>query len=249
MNNITYQKQWHFLVKSSELGKLPHALLFFGEKGIGKKDFAVQFANFLTGGVGYPDLIIVEPEERKKEIHISQIRSLIEKLSFKPYLAKIKFAIINNAHLMTHEAQNCFLKFLEEPNEKTFLILITEYPAMLLPTILSRVEKIRFYLPKKTNKEKPSELTTIISSDLANRFQYAKNVSPENLEEILDNWLMYLREVFLESVKKEKNSKPFMGYSLSKIEKIIKQIQTIRYLIFTTNVNRRLALELLLMEL
>ena len=246
---LCYQKQWQFLTKSAKLGKLPHALLFYGQEKIGKKALAIEFAEFLIGRTSPPDFILVEPED-SKEIHISQIRNLIQKLSFKPYLADLKLAVIDKAHLMTQEAQNCFLKFLEEPKNKTFLILVSAYPSLLLPTILSRVQKIRFFPIKgfevENKKEIVSDLIKISQSDLSSRFQYVKDISKENLEEILDTWLRYFRKVFLERVaNRQKNNQ----YSLSKLKDIIRQIQTTKHLISTTNTNPRLALELLLMQI
>lgn len=252
---IAHQKQWQFLVKSSELGRLSHALLFSGEDHLGKKTLAIEFAKFLIGqdiekGT-HPDFILIEPED-SKEIQISQIRNLIQKLSFKPYLADFKIAIINNAHLMTQEAQNCFLKFLEEPKDKTFLILITAYPLFLLPTILSRVQKIRFFPTKdfeiKNKEELISDLIKISKSDLSTRFQYAKNISTENLEEILDTWLRYFRKIFISKLAGPKIEE-FSQCSLTKLKDILKQIQSTKFLISTTNVNLRLALEILLMNL
>jgi len=241
---LGHQKQWQFLVKSAKLGKLPHALLFYGQEKIGKKALAIEFAKFFIGRTSPPDFILVEPIG--KEIQISQIREIINKFSFKPYLADFKLAVIDNAHLMTLEAQNCFLKFLEEPKTQTFLILVSAYPSLLLPTIISRVQKIRFYQTKESKIEEPEKLISISKSDLAARFQYAKDISKENLEEILDTWLRYFRKVFLERVaNRQKNSQ----YSLSKLKDIIRQIQTTKHLISTTNTNPRLALELLLMEL
>ena len=245
---ICHQKQWQFLTKSAKLGKLPHALLFYGQERIGKKALAIEFAKFFIGRTSPPDFILVEPTG--KEIQISQIREIINKFSFKPYLADFKLAVIDNAHLMTSEAQNCFLKFLEEPKDKTFLILVSAYPSLLLPTILSRVQKIRFFPTKgfevENKKELVFDLIKISRSDLSSRFQYAKDISKENLEEILDTWLRYFRKVFLERVvNRQKNSQ----YSLSKLKDIIRQIQTTKHLISTTNTNPRLALEILLMQI
>ncbi len=243
---INHKKQWDFLVKSAELGKLPHALLFYGQKGLGKRDFSVEFAKFFIGAANPPDFVLVEPTGR--EIQINQIRNLIEKLSFKPYAADFKMAVINKAHLMTSEAQNCFLKFLEEPRKKTFLILITEYPQLLLSTILSRVQKIRFYSAEKSKIEEPKELISISNSDLAARFQYAKDISKENLEEVLDAWLRYFREILLIRLR-GKEIKEFNSYSLVKLKDILNQIQLTKTLISATNVNSRMALEILLMQL
>ncbi len=256
-----YQKQWEFLKKSAELNRLPHALLFYGQEGLGKKALAIEFSKFLIGKISPPDFILIEPEAEtafakasaSQGIQIAQIRKLIRKLSFKPYLADFKIAVLNNAHLMTQEAQNCFLKFLEEPKGETILILVTAYPSLLLPTIISRVQKVRFFPTKsfevKNKEELISDLIKISGSDLVSRFQYAKNISIENLKEILDTWLRYFRKIFLERVVNQQKNKDFNRYSLSKIKNIIRQIQTTKHLIFTTNTNSRLALEILLMEM
>lgn len=144
---IGHQKQWQFLKKSAELEKISHAYLFSGPEKVGKKQVALEWIRFLLGESfklnQNPDLILVEPIG--KEIKISQIRELIWKLSLKPYAASLKVAIIDKAHLMNQESQNCLLKTLEEPKESTFLILITEHQETLLPTILSRCQIIKFY--------------------------------------------------------------------------------------------------------
>lgn len=242
---ITHQDQWNFLIKSAELNKLPHALLFYGEKDLAKKDFALEFSKFLIGKIAPPDFVLIEPQ--KSTIEISQIRDLIRSLSFKPYLADFKLAVIDKAHLMSREAQNCFLKFLEEPKAKTFLILITEYPFLLLPTILSRTQKIRFYSSqqKEINSQFVSDLNRIVQSDLAARFQYAKDLVGQNLEEILDNWLRYFRKLLIAKL----NHKELSSYSLAKLKDIIRSIQSTKFLLSTTNINPRLALEILLMKL
>jgi len=259
MKLVSHQKQWEFLKKSAELGKLPHALLFYGQEHLGKKKLAIDFVKSLIGSCPEkgtnPDFILVETEN--KEIQISQIRNLIEKLSFKPYLSNFKFAVIDNAHLMTREAQNCFLKFLEEPKEKTFIILITAHPALLLPTVLSRVQKIRFFPTKgfeiKDKEEFNSDLIKISQSDFSIRFQYAKEISQENLDEVLDAWLRYFRKIFISRLffisHNSGGQDPFHRYSLLRLSGIIKQIQSTKFLICSTNVNLRLAIEILLMKL
>ena len=246
-----HEKQWEFLKKSAELGRLPHALLFYGQKGLGKKALAIKFSKFLIKEISPPDFILIEPQG--KEIQISQIRDLIQKLSFKPYLADFKIAVLNKAHLMSQESQNCFLKFLEEPTDKTYLILITEYPAMLLPTILSRVQKLRFFPEKgfenEDNKELISDLVKISESDLAFRFKYAKDVQTGDLKETLDTWLRYFRKILISRLIQEKKTDTFSNYSINKLKDIIRHIQSTKFLISTTNVNSRLALEILLMKI
>jgi len=291
---IGHQKQWQFLRKSLELGKRAHAYLFSGETQLGKKKFALEFAKLINGenfDFGHPDLILIEPYEGR-EIQIIQIRELIQKLSLKPYSAFLKVAMIDQAHLMNSEAQNCFLKTLEEPKGNTILILITEAPETLFPTIRSRCEIIKFYPvkiseienylesqgiskekskaiarlslgrpglaidfltnPQKLENQKKiiEELIKISSgkTSLSLRFQYAKDLvmNPE-LSEILNIWLSYFRTLLLEQFLPPEVKKP--EYPFSKLKNIIKQIQNTIFLISTKNINPRLALEILMLQL
>jgi len=91
-------------------------------------------------------------------------------------------------------------------------------------------------------------LIKMSESDLAFRFQYAKNISAEDLKEILDTWLRYFRKIFISRLTGQE-VKDFSRYSLSKLKDIIRHIQSTKFLIFTTNTNPRLALEILLIEL
>jgi len=263
-------KQWQFLKKTAELGKTPHALLFYGHGAIGKKVLALEFIKLLNCQEGkietrpcnhcracrdieknvHPDLMIIEPQEGK-EIKITQIRELQNNLSLKAYSAPFKTAIIDKAHLLNQEAQSAFLKILEEPQGNSLFILISEYPEMLLPTILSRVERLRFYALPDQNKNKEQqklieEIAQLGRENLLTRFSYAKKLAEESndLRSVLDVWLSYFREKLLAVVGGEAGE-----YSVIKLKKIVKSIQNINFLISTTNVNNRLALEILMLEL
>jgi len=91
------------------------------------------------------------------------------------------------------------------------------------------------------------DLIKMSNSDLVFRFQYANNLTKElqNLKDTLDIWLRHFRKVLISSV----NGASYTGYTLSKLRNIIKLIQETNFLISTTNVNPRLALEILMMEL
>ncbi len=307
---LGHQKQWQFLKNSYEAGNLSHAYLFYGQEHLGKKKLAFEFIKFLNcqsdsikpcqtcracqdieKGI-YPDFSLVEPEAR--EIKIAQMRKIEYYFSLCPSVASFKAAIIDKAHSMTRDAQSSFLKTLEEPKGNTIFILITEHPEMLLPTILSRVQKIKFfpvarteilsYLKKQDisdNKAKeivnfcsgkpglalnflkePQKLEDIkqrikkfdelSKSDLYVRFQYAQELSkqPQDIKEVLDIWLRYVRKILLEKLQiTNYKLQTTNNYSLAKLTEIIKRIQNIRFLISTTNVNSRLALETLMLEL
>jgi DNA polymerase-3 subunit delta' len=82
---------------------------------------------------------------RPTAISIDDIRELQEKLEFQPYEGRRKVAVISGAEEMTTEAANAFLKVLEEPSPTTHFILVSDRPSALLPTILSRCQKVRFH--------------------------------------------------------------------------------------------------------
>jgi len=268
---VSHQKQREFLKRTAELGKTPHALLFYGQNSIGKKDLAMEFIKLLNceeesfakrpclkcrtcsdiEKKASPDLFIVEPEENK-EIKISQIRALHSHLALRAYAAPFKAVVIDQAHCLNQEAQSAFLKLLEEPKGRTVFILISQYPEMLLPTILSRVERLRFHVDQSKLQAGPeqkkitADFLKLKDKDMAQRFQYAKKLAeePERLKEILDAWLIAAREMFLSALNNKTE-----GYSLEKLGKILRTIQTADFLIATTNVNPRLALEMLMLEL
>lgn len=297
---IGHQKQWQYLKKLAERDKLPHAFLFSGQEKLGKKTLAMEFVSLLlkedVTKKQHPDFVFVSPI--KKEIQIFQIRDCIWRLSLKPSISSFKVAIIDQAHCMNQEAQNCFLKTLEEPKGRALLILISEYPEALFPTILSRVQKIKFYPVKrseikdylqkngvveketeeiikfslgrpgevidfisnpqklKAQKKVISDLIKISSSDLASRFQYVKNLSADltDLKETLNIWLLHFRDILISGISRPKELYGFtprdsLRYSLSKLKNIIKLIQKTNFLLSTTNVNPRLALEILILEL
>jgi len=285
---IGHQKQWDFLSKATETTRFSHAYLFSGLEKLGKRTLALELVSFLFRQDvkklnSHPDMIFIEPQA--KEIKISQIKDLIWRLSLRPSLARTKVAIIDNAHLMNQEAQTCLLKTLEEPKGNTLLILVTDKIQELFPTILSRVQTIKFYpvndeeikdyLKKQQIAEKDleeiseisagrpgvavdfvedkqkinifreriKEIEKISKADLTFRFQYVKDLS-ENLQqtrELLDVWTSYFRGKLINAVG---DQRPTLG-----LRKILNFLQKTNFLISSTNVNPRLALETLMIEL
>ena len=174
---IGHQKQWNFLKKKFESDQLAHAYLFSGEEKIGKKTLAKEFVKLINClGLGqkpcgicrncqiierenYPDVLMVNLKDDKQEIEILQIREALNFLSYKSYYGSFKAVIVDGAEKMNQEAQSCFLKTLEEPKGKTILILISSHPEMLLDTISSRCQTIKFY--SVNQKEIESHLVKI----------------------------------------------------------------------------------------
>lgn len=214
----------------------------------------------------FPDLLMVtsinsessiKNERDSMEIDVAQIRQVNSFLSYKSYYGGYKAVIIENAERMNQEAQNCFLKTLEEPKGKTVIILVSSKPEMLLPTIFSRCQVIKFFSFEKHQESKEQEealksLLPIITAELAAKFQYAKKVNLEgdNFNVILEVLQRYFRNVMLMKIGAIKENPQFTSnYPILKIKKIIKLIENIRYQMLTTNANPKLALEILLLEL
>jgi DNA polymerase-3 subunit delta' len=159
-------------------GRLPGALLFVGEEGIGKKLFALEVARALNcrtpidnEGCGscsackriihlnypnsseskdwipmiwtnHPDVgMVVAP---LRQLRVDQMRQIEMEANFRPMEGKARVFIIDEAEKLNDASANALLKVLEEPPSTSHLILITSRPAMLLPTILSRCQAIRF---------------------------------------------------------------------------------------------------------
>lgn len=159
-------------------GRVPGALLFTGDEGVGKKLFAVEIAKALNcrapegveacgkcpacvrmsrfnfpqsedsddwkkiiwtdhGDVG----MVVAP---KRLLLVEQMRLIEGEANFRPFEGKARIFIVDDADKLNDPSANALLKTLEEPPPTSHIILITSRPAMLLPTIRSRCQSIRF---------------------------------------------------------------------------------------------------------
>jgi DNA polymerase III subunit delta' len=153
------------LKSSLRQGRFPHALLFVGPDGIGKRAFARKLAQALlcetrpdteldpcetcpgclqVEGATHPDFIEAAKPEDKHELPISVIRELCDQFALKPARGGRKVAILDDADDLNEEASNAFLKTLEEPPPGALLILIGTSPELQLETIVSRCQVVRF---------------------------------------------------------------------------------------------------------
>lgn len=132
-----------------------HSYLFTGREGIGKMQFAKEFAKQALclgepncksciefDSQNNPDFTIIEPDG--DSIKIEQIRFLQMKIIEKPVISHRKIYIIRDSEKMTKEAQNGLLKTLEEPPKYVIIILLCSNESLLLNTIQSRCTKIKF---------------------------------------------------------------------------------------------------------
>lgn len=147
-------------------GKLPHALLLTGIEGLGKEQFAHEFATWLLctdkqqracgqcrncqliAAGSHPDLKTISLPEDKSQIVVDQIRQLDGYIALTPQIAQRKVAIINTAEKMNNAASNSLLKTLEEPAGDAVIILITSHFSQLIATIRSRCQRVEFPAPE-----------------------------------------------------------------------------------------------------
>ncbi len=142
--------------------RVPSALLFSGDTGIGKRLAAVNYAKAINclapvdsdccdtcvsckkiDAATHPDITFTFPE--KNEIKIDAVRKLEEKLFFKALEGRKKIAIVDDADTMNINAANAFLKTLEEPPHDSLIVLVSSNPDGLPDTIRSRCNVVRFY--------------------------------------------------------------------------------------------------------
>jgi DNA polymerase-3 subunit delta' len=151
------------LASAARRNRLPHAYLFAGPDGIGKFAVARALATYLacdaadddacgtcSGCLGanreaHPDLVVVRRQDGAAEIKIDQVRELQRRLRLHPVRARHKVAIFDEAHRLNLAAQNALLKTLEEPPGATLLILVASNVGSLLPTVLSRCQRVNFF--------------------------------------------------------------------------------------------------------
>ena len=167
---ISAETRPHFTISGD---KLSHAYIASGRladelamvavcSGIGARP-CMECAHCSKSSRGiHPDIAFVDKPKDKREIIIEQIRELKRDVIVVPNESEKKVYVINNADLMNINAQNAFLRILEEPPTHTVFILKTDTPAELLPTVRSRCIEL-----KAICEELPPDA---IAADTANAF-------------------------------------------------------------------------------
>ena len=165
-----------YLKTCAKNNTLAHAYCLIGANNRGRMDLLRDFfADFIPAqNLNHPDIRIISPE--KNLISIDTMRSARVWLSMTPISSNKKALIIESAWQMNKEAQNAFLKILEEPAKNTYIFLIINHKDQILPTIYSR--SVPVYI---VGKSEPAEQK---NNDLI------KNIlNTENTAERMRLWL------------------------------------------------------------
>tara|TARA_B100001029_G_scaffold65807_1_gene53409 strand:+ start:8557 stop:9531 length:975 start_codon:yes stop_codon:yes gene_type:complete len=195
--------------------KLHHAYLFFGREGLGKE----LLLSTLSQGIlceettlfpcgkcyncklvlsqNHPDLHILEIEEGKKNISISQILDLREKIYESSFLGKNKIILIPNIEFMSRDASDSILKILEEPPKDTFFVMSSHFIHLIPSTIRSRSIEIEITNP--SFEECLEWLSESYSENLELAIELSNN-RPFIAKDLLDLNLVELRSKFIKDI-------------------------------------------------
>lgn len=129
--------------------RMPHALLVTGSADAGTHQLALGLAEYLNGAhadsletLRHPMCRLIRPGSKVRTITIDAVRSVEPFLTLRAQEHETKLIIIQDADRLSDDSANAFLKTLEEPPPQTLIILLTELPSRLLPTILSRCVRL-----------------------------------------------------------------------------------------------------------
>lgn len=168
---FTSEQAYDLMASAHERGRLAHAFLISGEAGSGKSDLVAKVISLINhekapSGDGAMNLFgevevvsndpevksldqlegdlvkVVRPQSKSRRIKVDDVRRLEKSFYVASAEGKWKVGVILHADRMGVEAENAFLKTLEEPPAGCLLLLVTDSPELLLPTILSRCVRI-----------------------------------------------------------------------------------------------------------
>lgn len=145
---IGHNKLKNDLIEAIDNNKFTHAHIFVGEKGIGKSILAEVISSRILGFKeqrNHVDIIHWTLDKGKSSIGVNTIRNITEECSKKPFQADKKVIIIHSGDKITFQAQNAFLKTIEEPPDNVFIFILCEDLEGILDTIKSRccIHKLR----------------------------------------------------------------------------------------------------------
>jgi DNA polymerase-3 subunit delta' len=317
------------LEHSLEAGTLAHAYLLAGPAHIGKMTLAINLAQALNceapgkpclecascrkiaagthADVRVTGLTHNEDEPEAKLIHTEQIKDILHSASLPPFEGKHKVFIIDGAELLSTDAANRLLKTLEEPEAKVTFILLTINERLVLPTVVSRCQRlelpplsitteaselaekynidperarllaglshgcpgwalaaIRDDSPLRHRDEDINRLLGIIKADNQERFDYVARLAARfnqdrgAVYDMLEGWLDFWRDLLLVRLGRDdmitnidrRNELAGIagGYRLTQIKDYIHSIRAAGVQL-RQNVNHRLALEVLMLDI
>ena len=250
LNLFSHREEFQKLINLYKNNNLPNKILFSGEKGIGKCTLAYHLINYilssnedfsydldslkiipdnksfkLVQNKSNPNFILVDIQEEKKNIDISQIRNLILTLNKSSFNTKPRFVLIDNIELLNINAVNALLKILEEPNDNINFILINNNKR-ILSTLKSRCLNFKIRLTFKqsieiANKILNNNYNEFLNEDLVNDYSTPGEIlnlidfaNINDIDLIETNLKDFIKKIIMEKLYKKNNSIKNLVYSL-----------------------------------
>ena len=250
LNLFSHKEEFQKLINLYNNNNLPNKILFSGEKGIGKCTLAYHLINYilssnedfsydldnlkiipdnksfkLVQNKSNPNFILVDIQEEKKNIDISQIRNLIQTLNKSSFNTKPRFVLIDNIELLNINAVNALLKILEEPNDNINFILINNNKR-ILPTLKSRCLNFKIQLTSKqsieiANKILNNNYNEFLNEDLVNNYSTPGEIlnlidfaKKNDIDLIETNLKDLIKKIIMEKLYKKNNLIKNLIYSL-----------------------------------
>jgi DNA polymerase-3 subunit delta' len=205
----TAEKSFELIKSAHERQRLAHAYLISGAIGSGKEELASRLISLVNGSPdsGGMDLFgepteerilpldeqengwvrIIRPRSKSRQISIDEIRDLEHTLQLAAPSGETKVGVIVDADRMNEKAENAFLKTLEEPPDRTLLMLLTTKPQRLLPTILSRCVQVNLLGGQSLDLNGGAELVTALNQ--AAKKGFGNPVTALQLKAVFSNFL------------------------------------------------------------
>lgn len=185
-------KSFELIKSAHDRKRLAHAFLITGAPGSGKEELASRIISLVNSPAGSAamDLFgepveenilpldenesatvrIIRPRSKSRRISVNEIRDLEHTLRLAAPRGLTKIGVIADADRMNEQAENAFLKTLEEPPDSTLLLLLSTRPQRLLPTILSRCVNVQLTGGRPFSADGGSELVAELNRVAATGF-------------------------------------------------------------------------------
>lgn len=182
-----------------------------------------------------PDVLFIVPEPDKKTIGIEQTRGLIKYITQKPFSSHYKYVIIPEAYKITPPAQNSLLKTLEEPPAYATIILSTNTQRSLLPTVLSRCQKVEVkgYTGSEAGRGSSVSFSDIVDMEPGERLVWTEETAKEERETVTE-----ILEDFIVEERDNLKTSPDAAFNIELLTDVKQNLEK-------TNVNLKLSLEFL----
>jgi DNA polymerase-3 subunit delta' len=213
------------LRRALEHGRVAHAYAFVGPAGTGRMSAAMAFAQALVcegegpGPCGrcrgcrmaetasHPDLHVIAPTppasnpKGARAIRIDAVRELERQASLRPVMAPRKVFIVDDADRMTDDAPQAFLKTLEEPPDRTVIILVLERARAVPATVISRCQLVRFLpraaAPPPETGDALALLDRVSAGGMATILTRGDRIEREKAEGMVDAYWLWCRDLLL----------------------------------------------------